>query len=691
MKRIWVIFLLILLIAGLTACEIPRPGETTTPPEPGIPPTTVVPEGESLLDDSSRVLVNKPTTAFIPGEILVKFTEEAADKLPLKKEESARAVSVGADALDAIFAELGIKGLEPILSPIAKATGETIESLRAGTGDAGQFFIATFDPAQDPLAVVEAIAQKPEVEYAEPNYVAFASAGPVILPLNAAPNDPYYSYQWNMEAIQMPQAWDVSTGDGVIVAVLDTGVAYKSEGMFIQAPDLGGTRFVSGYNFISNTNTPNDDNGHGTHVAGTIAQATNNGVGVAGVAYNASIMPVKVLDSLGQGTYSGIIQGIDYAVANGAKVINMSLSGHSGSLALQEAVDRARANGVLVIAAAGNNGGPVEYPARYDSVIAVSAVRYDQTRSSYSNLGPQVDLAAPGGDNDIDQNVDGFGDGIVQQTFKSGEINTFRYLFMEGTSMATPHVSGVAALLLSAKPGLTPDQVEAALKDSALDLGPAGVDQEYGAGLVQAASALAAIGAMPEPPTATPTSTIEPGETPSPTPEGSTPTATPVTPTPNPIGDLIINGSFESDDGWEFRWTPRQGRYSNEKAHSGSRSALVGITDPNLDHFAYSSAAQKITVPAGAAKVMLKAFVYPVSTDLGSGDAQYIMVLDSNFGVIKALYRGLSNEQSWQEHTFDLTQYAGQTIYVYFGAVNVRVNGKVTAMYVDDVSVVVSE
>lgn len=699
MKRLWFVLVVLFLLAlTLTACEIPRPGGILSPTATApVAVTPITPEGESLLDDSSRALVNKPTTAFVPGEVLVKFSPDAAQKLPAEKKEGVQALSVGAEGLDAVFAEVGITGLEPILSPVAKAGGQTIESLTVQTGDAQQVFIASFDPQQDPNVVVNALKQKTEVEYAEPNYVAFASAEPVTRPAAATPNDPFYPRQWNMQAIQMPQAWDISSGAGVVVAVLDTGIAYKTQNSFIQAPDLAGTTFVAGYDFVNKTNTPNDDNGHGTHVAGTIAQTTNNGVGVSGVAYGASIMPVKVLDSLGQGTYAGIIQGIDYAVANGAKIINMSLSGHSGSQALQDAVNRARNHGVLVVAAAGNNGGAVEYPAKYNSVIAVGAVRYDQTRPSYSNIGGEVDIAAPGGDNNIDQNGDGFGDGIVQQTFKTGETNTFRYLFMEGTSMATPHISGVLALLLSANPGLTPDQLEAAIKSSALDLGPAGVDQEYGAGLVQAASALAAIGAGPVQPTATPTTPVGPTATPTTPPVGPTPTTPPVSPTatvpvtPSPAGNLIINGNFEGTDGWEFRWTPRQGQYSTAVAHSGTRSALTGIADPNLDTFAYSSVAQKVTIPANAKKVTLKAYVYPASTDMPSADSQYIMVLNSNFMVMNAFYQTLSNEKAWQEKTYDLTPYAGQTIYVYFGAVNVQANGKVTALYVDDVSLTVQQ
>ncbi len=687
LRPIFVILFLAILVLG--GCARSRPEEG-----PAAQPTTAPGQPASALDDSSKVLVSAPTTSYVPGQMLVKFSKAATPKLPTErteKQEGIQSLSIGSESLDPIFAAAGITGLEPLLSPVAKATGQQFESLRAQAGEAGQFYLASFDPNKDIETVTSNLSASDLVEYAEPNFVAYATGAPVLAPHQAIPNDPFFQYPWDMEAIQMPQAWDMSTGQGVTVAVLDTGIAYENYQTFKQASDLAGTTFVNGYDFINGDTHPNDDNGHGTHVAGTLAQTTNNGEGVAGVAYNASIMPVKVLDSLGQGTYAGIIQGIDFAVANGAKVINLSLSGHSGSQALEEAVNQARAQDVLVVAAVGNNNGLVEYPARYDSVLAVGAVRFDKSRARYSNVGPQVDVVAPGGDNQIDQNNDGFGDGIVQQTFKPGEINTFRYLFMEGTSMATPHVSGLAALLLSKDPSLSPDELENVMKSSALDLGPSGVDEEYGAGLIQAASALAIIGGGPVPPTATPTTA--PGETPTPTPV-TPPTATPTpgVPTPPPVtGDIIQNGGFEHDSAWLFMDTPVDGRYSTAKAHSGNRSALVGITDPAQDQFAYSSVAQKVTIPANATKATLSAWVYPLSGDIPSGDVQVTMILDANFRVVRQLSTMLKNDQTWQEQSFDVTDFRGQMIYVYFGAVNVRVNGKVTAMYVDDVSLIVEQ
>ncbi len=707
MKRLSILLLIFVMLAavGCTRARTDDSGDATTPPEQAA--------DESLLDDSERVLAVAPADAKVPGQVLIKFSSAVAPVLPDTSEDNIKSFALGADDLNNALSNVGITQLQPLLSPIAEATGENFKSLSVKTGDANRVFLASFDPKKDIAGVIDALSQNKLIDYIEPNYAVFASDMPAFV----AATDPFYSYQWNMDAIQMPQAWDASTGQGVTVAVLDTGVAYENYETFMQADDLAGTQFAAGYDFINGDSHPNDDNGHGTHVAGTIAQTTNNGKGVAGVAYNATIMPVKVLDSLGQGTYSGIIQGINFAVANGAKVINLSLSGHSGSQALQDAVDQARSQGVMVVAAAGNNNSLVEYPARYDSVIAVGAVRFDKTRAPYSNVGSEIDVVAPGGDNNIDQNNDGFGDGIVQQTFKAGEINTFRYLFLEGTSMAAPHVSGLAALLLSVDPTLTVDELESVIESTALDLGPAGVDNEYGAGLIQAADALVSIGGMPVPPTAT--STPLPGDTPTPVPptetpsspiatptatatsgsgelptptptsgSGELPTATP-TSTPSSAGDIIINGGFESDSAWVFMDTPVDGRYSTNQAHSGTRSALVGIIDPAQDTFSYSSAAQKVTIPAGATKATLNAYVYPISSDIPSWDVQIAMVLDANFNVIRQLNTMLNNSQTWQQQSFDLTDFKGQTIYVYFGAVNVTVNGKVTAMYIDDVSLII--
>lgn len=332
--------------------------------------------------------------------------------------------------------------------------------------------------------------RNPNVVYAEPNF--FASA-------LMTPNDPYYSYQWHLYnnhhgGVQMEWAWDIQTGtQDVIVAVIDTGVAYENYRNFRQAPDLTNTSFVPGYDFVNKDSHPNDDKGHGTHVTGTIAQSTNNNLGVAGVAFGVSIMPVKTLNSIGSGTYANISDGIYFAADHGADVINLSLGGSSPSVTLEEALAYAYNNGVTIVCAAGNNyqnGNSVMYPAAYDSYcIAVGATRYDETRAYYSNTGSYVDIAAPGGDLTVDQNGDGYGDGVLQQTFGYSDPKNFGYWFYQGTSMAAPHVAGVAALVIAN--GITaPDNVRAALESTAEDAGEKGRDDEYGYGIVDADAAL---------------------------------------------------------------------------------------------------------------------------------------------------------------------------------------------------------
>ncbi|MHC4618222.1 MAG: S8 family peptidase [Planctomycetota bacterium] len=257
-----------------------------------------------------------------------------------------------------------------------------------------------------------------------------------------------------------------------------------------QAPDLGGTLFVNGRDFVNGDDHANDDDGHGTHVTGTIAQSTDNGMGVAGVAHNTAIMPVKILDAAGYGTYHQIADGIYYAVDNGADVINMSLGGGSPAQTLENAVAYAYNNGVTVVAACGNSNAPsCDYPAAYNAyVIAVGATQYDGGRAPYSSYGTGLDLVAPGGNTGIDQNGDGDVDGVLQQTFSDTPVD-WDYWYYEGTSMATPHVTGVAALLIAT--GVDgPDAVREALQNTARDLGPAGWDEQYGWGLVDAYAAL---------------------------------------------------------------------------------------------------------------------------------------------------------------------------------------------------------
>ena len=265
-------------------------------------------------------------------------------------------------------------------------------------------------------------------EHIEPNYIYTA---------RLRPNDPDYRKQWNMRDIGVEAAWDTTTGQGVTVAVIDTGVS--------RVPDLQKTQFVRGYDFVNDREQANDDFGHGTHVAGTIAQSTNNQYGVAGIAFDANLMPLKVLDASGAGTVSDIAEAIRFAADNGADVINLSLGGAGDSQVLAEAVEYAYRKGVVLIGAAGNEGrNSASYPARYPHVVAVAATGPTGEKASYSNFGAGVDIAAPGGD--IQQG--GPSGGILQNTLNPETAESV-FASFQGTSMAAPHVAGVAALIKS--------------------------------------------------------------------------------------------------------------------------------------------------------------------------------------------------------------------------------------------------
>ena len=367
---------------------------------------------------------------------------------------------------------------------------------------------------------IAALKQHPNVQYAVPDYIAHASY---------SPNDPGFARtpggwagtQWDMTgpfSMNAPAAWDEAIaagapgGSGVIVAVLDTGVAYENYKRFRKAPDLHGGRFVRAYDFVDNDRHANDENGHGTHVAMTIAEATNNGIGLTGLAYGVKIMPVRVLDAEGAGDAVAISRAIRYAARRGAKVINMSLEFDTSVTASQipeivSAVRYAHHKNVVMVAASGNEAdNAVAYPARTSHVISVGAITKDGCQADYSNGGSGLKLVAPGGGNDA-PNSDNPGDAanchpgvdlppIFQQTFShDGSIRKFglRGSEYEGTSMASPHVAASAALLIASKRlGSRPsaNAVEQRLEHTALDLGVPGYDTRYGYGEVQPANAL---------------------------------------------------------------------------------------------------------------------------------------------------------------------------------------------------------
>ncbi len=379
----------------------------------------------------------------------------------------ARARSVQADAHTAATAGTLVVDL---VDGVGDAELEEVEALL------GQDLSWVHDLARDEAlavgrvadldAALSRLAGHPLVEVVEPE---------VVLEAYGRPNDPMLEKQWNLVDIGMDHVWSTNaTGRGVVVAVVDTGVT--------RVEDLKGTHVLAGASFVPGADTAADDQGHGTHVAGTIAQTTNNGVGVAGVAPGATILPVKVLSGAGFGSSAWIAAGIDYAVDEGAQVINLSLGG--GYSAIIHAIKKARDHGVIVVAAAGNSGrSGVGYPGALEETIGVAATGPSGARAPYSSWGKGVDIAAPGGDKRQ------AGGGVLQDTIdgKGGHV----YAEFQGTSMATPHVAGAAAVLLGT--GMAPDAVERTLLESARG---EGWNEELGHGRLDLATAMGARGGM---------------------------------------------------------------------------------------------------------------------------------------------------------------------------------------------------
>jgi serine protease len=298
------------------------------------------------------------------------------------------------------------------------------------------------------------------------------------------PNDPRYGEQWNFRMIKSEEAWEVTRGKGVTVAVIDTGVAYADTRKGKQARDFSQTRFTKGYDFCARDEMPNDDNGHGTHVAGTIAESTDNNEGVAGLAFDATIMPLKVLTAEGYGSSANIAEAIRWAADHGANIINMSLGGPMPDKLMQSACEYAHSKGVTIVCAAGNSGREgVGYPAAFKDCIAVSAVGPNGNLSFYSTWGKQIAIAAPGGDKQQDPDHGG----ILQNTVRRDDNGALRddYYAFQGTSMASPHVAAVAALIES-QGVKDPDDVRGILEKTAQKKGP---KNKYGAGIVDAGAA----------------------------------------------------------------------------------------------------------------------------------------------------------------------------------------------------------
>lgn len=361
---------------------------------------------------------------------------------------------------------------------------------------------------------VRTLSRRSGVRSVTPNFIARSTGWIPPDPGRGAEIGGWQKLQWNFlpaTGVNAPEAWANLAragrpgGKGVVVAVLDTGVAYSNRGRFRRSPDFSPHRFVRGYDFVEDDRYPNDDNGHGTHVASTIAEGTGNTIGLTGLAYGVKIMPIKVLDSEGEGDSDQIAAGIRFAAKNGAHVINLSFEFPSEITRSQipnilDAIRYARRKGTLVVGASGNAAAAaVAYPARSSDVLSVGATTQHGCQADYSNEGTDLDIVAPGGGVDAalegDINCSGARAGmdIFQMTFRRNAPKRFTlpggYI---GTSMAAPHAAATAALVIASGilgPKPTPAAIERRLELTARDLGPEGRDPHYGWGLLDAARA----------------------------------------------------------------------------------------------------------------------------------------------------------------------------------------------------------
>ena len=420
-KRVISFLITVMLLAAIA---VPVAAQPTLPSQPSSPSSNS--EGPELGP------VFQP--AYVPGEILVKF-KPTASRLGAQSTLAAKDLQVtgAVESIDVLKVEV--------------KPGEELET-------------------------IDELQRDPNVLYAEPNYIVFA--------FDTVPNDSQYGNQWGLPKISAPAAWDVTTGGSdVIIAVVDTGID-------LDHPDLSCPgKLVAGRNFVSPGQPPDDDHGHGTHVAGIASACTNNVTGVAGVAWGARLMPVKVLDSGGNGTYDQLASGITYAADQGADIINLSLGGIGSSSTLADAIEHAYDQGALVVAAAGNCGSgcwiggqyynnPTFYPAAYPTTVAVAATDQDDEWPFFSGHRSYVDVAAPG----------------------VGIYSTYpgrSYTYQDGTSMATPFVSGLAALVWSLDSVLPHEQVRSIIQTTADDLGDPGKDDYFGFGRINAWRALGTV------------------------------------------------------------------------------------------------------------------------------------------------------------------------------------------------------
>ena len=443
---------------------------------------------------------DKPVEAHVPGRVLVRFKPGVSRAAQQRALDSDGVTATVVDEIEVLHVE------------VVEVPEEQLE------------------------AALKSYRANPQIAFAELD---------TLVTVALAPNDPFYTtQQYGPQIIRAEQAWDAAQGAGAVIAVVDTGVDFGH-------PDLQGQLLAGGYDFVNNDGDPVDDHGHGTHVTGIAVAATNNGVGIAGIAPGAKVLPIKVLSSSGSGANSAMAQGIVYAADHGVKVINLSLGGFSYSQTAQDAVNYAWAHGVLVVAAAGNGNSSLPYyPAWYTHVIAVGATDSHDLRAGFANFGDRLAVTAPGV-------------GIYSTHWSAAAGST--YGAMSGTSMAAPHVAGLAALLFSQNVGRTNADVQALIAGTVDDLGVPGWDHFYGSGRINAYRGI--MGIQNPPATPGPTPTAWPTSTPTPMPA-------PLPQTPEPTSDPGLRGVGH------LAWNDLNGNGAKETWEPGLAGVTVRLWSP---------------------------------------------------------------------------------------------------------------
>lgn len=452
---------------------------------------------------------------YVANQVIIKIRPEF-----IREFKSSGTAASTDDPFNKLFAKYGIQESAPLfhMAELQNPPYAAVPSFLAATRRQGleRVYLLTAGTSMDVREAVDAFRKLPEIEYAEPNYIYHTQA---------LTNDPYLTSQrawgqsypdlWGVHKIMAPEAWDSATGEGIVVAVIDTGCdrnhADLRENIWSnpnEVPNNGidddGNGYiddVQGWNFVDNNNNFTDRYGHGTHVAGTIAAVGDNGIGIAGIAWNSKIMPVKGLSDSGGGSIDGLANAIVYAAQNGAQVINMSWGGYGASQVIEDALVLAHSLNVVLVASSGNSASDASgfFPAGSRYVITVGASDHNDMRTDLSNWGISLDVLAPGGDssnsspnanyyNILSLRSANIGSSGIDDTILMVGTN---YLRLRGTSMAAPHVSGVCAMLLEKFPSATPEEIRQILRSTADDVESPDWDMESSYGRINASNAVA--------------------------------------------------------------------------------------------------------------------------------------------------------------------------------------------------------